>query len=245
MPQSRAAIKIAVLTLALVSCVGGVGWLLVLAKTRADDSARTSGCHGCLTSIAIAMHEYHAKHGSFPPAYTADALGRPVHSWRVLLLEFIDPDLYDEYRFDEPWNGPHNHLLESRMPSCYRCPACRQDQGRWFTNYFVVVGDRTLFPELRTIALSELEKPQSMVVLVVESTSQEVHWMEPKDLSFSSMSFTVNDPSKPSVSAKHRAGPSVCTVDGTKRHADNLSEAALREMLLIRQSPDTCCALSK
>ena len=36
------------------------------------------------------MHNYHDEHGSFPPAYIADASGKPMHSWRVLILPYLD-----------------------------------------------------------------------------------------------------------------------------------------------------------
>ena len=55
---------------------------------------------------------YEDEHGCFPPAYVADASGRPMHSWRVLILPYLDQQqLYDQYDFSEPWNGPNNQQL--------------------------------------------------------------------------------------------------------------------------------------
>ena len=43
-----------------------------------------------------------------------------MHSWRVLLLPYLDQlELYNAYRFDEPWDGPNNRLLADRMPRHY------------------------------------------------------------------------------------------------------------------------------
>lgn len=225
-----------VLILAGVAVVSGLLAVLLARQIEVkQDGARASACRGCFTCIAVAMHRYHEEYGHFPPAYRTDASGKPAHSWRVLLLEFIDRELYTAYKFDEPWDGPNNRKLESQMPSCYACPADDEGEARWRTNYFVVVGDQTMFPGSRTIGLASVTKPRSSVILLVESLGQNVHWMEPKDLSFESMSFVVNDSLKPSVSSRHRNGPSVCMVDGTKRLLTNLEEN-LRKALLITES---------
>jgi hypothetical protein len=51
----------------------------------------------------LALRNYHDRYGRFPPAYVADEHGRPTHSWRVLLLPWLDHRaIYDRYRFDEP-----------------------------------------------------------------------------------------------------------------------------------------------
>ena len=75
--------------------------------------ARTHCIHN-LHMIAVALQSYYVRYQSYPPAYVADEDGKPAHSWRVLVLPFLGPELkqlYDRYRFDEPWNGPNNSKL--------------------------------------------------------------------------------------------------------------------------------------
>ena len=51
-----------------------------------------------LKQIALAMHNYHDVHRTFPPAYQADASGKPLLSWRVLILPYLEQDaLYREF----------------------------------------------------------------------------------------------------------------------------------------------------
>src|SRR5205807_8143584 len=47
-------------------------------------------CRWNLMQIGFALHQYHDEYGSFPPAYIADEQGRPIHSWRMLLLPYMD-----------------------------------------------------------------------------------------------------------------------------------------------------------
>ena len=86
------------------------------------------------------MQNYYADYGCFPPAYLADAKGRPLHSWRALLLPYLDPPLAAQYRFDEPWDGPNNSLLVSRIPDVYRCPSDSEPTTANTTDYVVING---------------------------------------------------------------------------------------------------------
>jgi len=84
------------------------------------------GCRNQLSLIASAIHAYEADKGRMPPAYITGQDGKPWHSWRVLILPYLKrQDLFDSYRFDEPWNGPNNSRLVDRMPEVYGCPADR------------------------------------------------------------------------------------------------------------------------
>ena len=74
---------------------------MVPAVQEAREAARRMSCHP--DQVAFALNMYHETYGSFPPAYTTDANGKPLHSWRVLLLSFMEQhDLYEKIRLDEP-----------------------------------------------------------------------------------------------------------------------------------------------
>jgi Protein of unknown function (DUF1559) len=38
----------------------------------------------------LTVANYHDTYGRFPPAYIADHDGRPMHSWRVLILPLLE-----------------------------------------------------------------------------------------------------------------------------------------------------------
>ena len=59
-----------------------------------------------LKQIAIALHSYHEQYGSLPPAYVADANGRPMHSWRVLSCHFSSPIALRSIRFPRAMERP-------------------------------------------------------------------------------------------------------------------------------------------
>src|SRR5262245_41674761 len=98
--------------------------ILYPAVQQAREAARRSSCKCNLKILGLALHNYHDAHGCFPPAWLADSQGRPMHSWRVLILPYIDQAaLYNRYNFAEPWDGPNNVKLLDEIPPVYKCPS--------------------------------------------------------------------------------------------------------------------------
>ena len=58
--------------------------------SHARPAARRMQCGNNIKQLCLALHNYHDHYGSFPPAITYDAAGVPLHSWRVLLLPWLE-----------------------------------------------------------------------------------------------------------------------------------------------------------
>lgn len=110
-----------------------------------ETSARFVAAKNQLKQLGLAIHNFHESHGILPPAAIIGPDGKPWHSWRVLLLPYLEEfELYDEYRFDEPWDGPNNKKLLDRMPEWYRDPA-RSDEDPSHAHVVAVAGPKTAF----------------------------------------------------------------------------------------------------
>ncbi len=76
-----------------------------------------------LKYIGLAMHNYLDANSHFPPAASVDKAGKPLLSWRVMILPYIDQDqLYKQFHLDEPWDSEHNKKLIDKMPQIYASP---------------------------------------------------------------------------------------------------------------------------
>jgi hypothetical protein len=72
-----------------------------------------------LKEVMLAFHLHRDKHLSFPNDIYSTA-GKPLLSWRVLILPHIDQkDLYRQFKLDEPWDGETNKKLLGKMPKLY------------------------------------------------------------------------------------------------------------------------------
>jgi hypothetical protein len=124
MKSPRAWYRISVGRLMVLVAVAGP-LLAVMARAVGDarEQARRAQCTGHLCQISMALRIYNDTFGCLPPAYVADASGRPMHSWRVLILPYLnEQQLYNDYNFNEPWDGPNNRKLIGMMPRGFACP---------------------------------------------------------------------------------------------------------------------------
>ncbi len=71
-------------------CSGILAGLLLPAVQAAREAARRVQCSNNLKQIGLALHNYNAAYKSLPPPYTVDANGQKLHSWRTLILPFIE-----------------------------------------------------------------------------------------------------------------------------------------------------------
>ncbi|HVC98006.1 MAG TPA: DUF1559 domain-containing protein [Pirellulales bacterium] len=172
--------------LILVMVAGGLLWQAINAAIRAR--LQREECAGRLKKIGTALQNYHDEHGAWPPAVVADSSGRPLHTWRVLILPHLGTEeeaLYKQYHFDEPWNGPRNSELAEQMPEVYGCPLdpnADLSQTSFLALLDPVTGDFAVHPpDPNAIPAPPPPKPPFMVVEVAESS---VNWLEPKDLVF-------------------------------------------------------------
>jgi hypothetical protein len=108
--------------IALVGLALGVGRFLLSSTCYIPrEVSRQYQCRNNLKAIGLALYNYADAHGgTLPPAYVADAHGRPLYSWRVLILPYIEQrPLYDRFHLDEPWDSPNNRTLIASMPFTY------------------------------------------------------------------------------------------------------------------------------
>jgi prepilin-type processing-associated H-X9-DG protein len=194
-----------------------VGFLILIVLPPVTDRGRPyrrTECKNHLKQLALAMHNYHDKYGSFPPAYIADKNGRPMHSWRVLLLPFLEfGPLYDQYRFDEPWNGRHNRELAALPIQLFHCPA---DTGtKTDSSYFVVVGPKTIFPGASSIKIADITDGTSNTILLVEAVDSGINWLEPRDMSYEEALRGINPKTGWGISSRHDGGAQVAFADGS------------------------------
>jgi hypothetical protein len=135
--------------------------------------------------IALAMHNYYDVHKCLPPAAVRDKDGKPLLSWRVAILPYIEQnDLYKQFHLDEPWDSPHNRSLIEKMPGTYMDLGPKADQlnhdGK--TTFQVPVGPQTVFYKNEGTKFSEITDGTSATILLVEvEPRRAVIWSKPED----------------------------------------------------------------
>ena len=211
-------------------------------------------CTNNLKIIALVLDSYHSQFNSYPPAYTVDADGKPLHSWRVLVYKYAylgNRQIAEEIRLDEPWDSEYNKQFHNQMPSEFRCPITvmnfrsdRETQEKWkttMTAYQVVVGPETLFSGSQCKTLDDVTRKKSETIMVVESTVG-VCWMAPLDLPIEALEHGVI-PAKSGIlgiGGYHNGGVNVVMVDGSTEFIPNSKSPEdvrkLKEQMQIAES---------
>jgi len=218
---STAIIIVVVVLGVVVVCGGGLTALLLPAVQKVREASRRASCLNNLHQISLAMESYHAQHNCYPPAYIPDEDGRPMHSWRVLLLPYLGENmLYEQYNFDEPWNGPNNRLLADRMPGVYRCPSGPSDNSSE-PSYVMIVGPGTISDGPSTTHHQEIKDGESNTLMFVETCDAGFDWLQPRDLEATAMSYQVNDPAGGGIRSNHFGTVNVALCDGSARALDD------------------------
>jgi prepilin-type processing-associated H-X9-DG protein len=216
---------------------GGVGLALLLpAVQQAREAARRSQCKNNLKQIGLALHIYHEQFGSFPPAYVADASGKPMHSWRVLILPFIDQQgLYNEYKFSEPWDGPNNSRLLSRMPPIYGCVSDPHAVGNTNTSYAAVFGPQCVFRGIEPVKIMDITDGASNTLIVAEASKAGIPWMKPEDIDVAKHPSIGDDSG---FSSYHIGGVNALMCDGSVRFVPQSIDPQTLKALFTRDGKE-------
>ncbi len=220
----------------LLACLVALFSLVLPISSAGRPAARQMICTDNLKQIALALESYHGTHGCYPPTVLTDGSGKPMHSWRVLILKEIAPDIYAAYDFSEPWDGPNNSKLAAKIPPIFSCPndSANRDIHTFYTNYVAVVGPATAFSRDSPTQHDDIRRTRDETILAAETTGSRIHWMEPRDLDSTRISFSFNDSSRPSISSHDPRGPGLLLADGTvRRYRQPISPEVLKAMTRI------------
>jgi hypothetical protein len=135
-----------------------------------------------IKQIGFAIHNYHDAFRSLPPPAVTGKEGKPLLSWRVLLLPFLEGnELYKQFKLDEPWDSPHNKQFLEKMPPCYDT-AWSADAP--LTHYRVFFGPGTAF-ERGGLTWKDFPDGLTNTILVVEA-NEPIPWTKPEELVYNS-----------------------------------------------------------
>ncbi len=152
--------------------------------------------------IGLALEDYAAERRRLPPPAILDGSGRPVLSWRVALLPYLgQKSLYEQFKLDEAWDGPHNKMLLDKIPDVY---ALSGSSTGFTTSYRAVVGNGTAFENPQGTMLADFKDDTAHTVAIAVSF-EGVPWTKPEEVAYA--------PSKPLP----KLGGSVVCADGSVR----------------------------
>ena len=138
-----------------------------------------------MRQIAYALHTHHDVHGTFPPAYSVDEQGVPLHSWRTLLLPYLEEQqLAQKINLEEPRSRDANaSLLGGRHIKVFQSPREPARNGLPDeTNYLAVVDEETVLRPGEHATFRSIRDGTASTIVFVEAVGRGIRWHEPRDL---------------------------------------------------------------
>ena len=225
-PKSRRGIRI-IEVMVVIGIIGVLIGLLLPAYRNVRPAARRAGCQSNLRHIGLALLAYEQEHRALPPAYTVDANGRPLHSWRTLILPYLDEEpLYKTIDLSKPWNDPANAKACETSLSLFRC---LESVGPLNTTTFLAITgpDGCLIPG-KPRRLAEITDGTASTLMVIEAGEENaVPWMAPVDAD-ELLVLSLGPNSK----LHHAGGMNACFVDSAVRFLTAKMPASLRLALM-------------
>ena len=198
-PASGRRFTLSRLMLTIAGIAAGCAVLAWLGRSvyNAREAARDMVQAGRVSQIRLALYNYEAEYGTFPPVYTTDANGRPLTSWRVLILPYLEEDsLFKAYDQSQPWDSSENELLLSQIPIGYESRSGSQDNPNGLTPYVAITGPGTLWEKPAEI-LSHSNSSRKDEAIFICNNRQMVPWTKPDDCSQKDFELLLRSLDKP------------------------------------------------
>ncbi len=202
----KAAGTILVMELDAGPALAGIKNDLPAAGPEAADRQRSSNN---LRQLVLALHNYHDVYGRFPTDLR-DKDGKPLLSWRVQILPFIEQDaLYKKFKLDEPWDSPNNKPLAQMTIKLFMSPRQKTADKR-LTTYLAPLGKGFMWDDSKGVKITDVTDGTSNTILLLEADDEAaVPWAKPGDLTI--------DPEKPmkNLLGHYAAGFNAAFADGS------------------------------
>ena len=209
LPLSRERIPEFLVVLVAVTLLLFLSWVFWPGVSSRGEAGRRSDCRNNHNQIGLALHNYADAYGSFPPAYTVDAAGKPLHSWRTLILPYLDQQpLYHQIDLSKPWDDAANAEILKTPVKAYRCPS--SDLASNHTTYLGVAARNGSFFQNTPRQFEDFTDGLAMTWIVIEVPREHaVPWGSPNDADEAPILSV-----KPQSKLPHKDGFHVLFADG-------------------------------
>jgi len=164
-----------------VPTIGILTGLLLPAVQAAREAARRMQSSNNAKQLMLSIHNYESAYRQIPPRATKSPNGKPLLSWRVAMLPYIDQNaLYQQFHLDEPWDSEHNIKLLDKMPQTFNHPSYVGPAGH--TVYLAPYYESTIWNADKPKFAGVTDGLSNTIAIFEVNDAHAVPWTKPDDL---------------------------------------------------------------
>jgi len=134
--------------------------------------------------MRLALLNYESQYGTLPPLSLRDDQGKPIHSWRALVLPILDVELSHQLDLSQPWNSDYNRAIIDRIPLTEWTWFARDRGPEQFpvsTHILAFIGRDSIWDETTDVPKGTIaDNPHS--ILLVSIPESNIEPLEPGDI---------------------------------------------------------------
>ena len=222
-----------VISIVILAIVGfSIGGYLMPSIRQAAAYRNRNACLQNMQQIVGALNSYAAKYGTFPPPVVVDAAGKPLYSWRVLILpELGYQTLYESIDKSDVWNSATNSRVVQMMPAVFASPGSVDAFVLKESNYVLVTGPGTVFPASGPMPKSAIRDKLDQTILLVETTNAS-SWMEPGDSIDVKRGIQIGNRASLDIGGNHQNFANAATISGQPLSLPNTISPSMLDALI-------------
>jgi len=164
-----------------VPTIGVLTGLLLPAVQSAREAARRMQSMNNNKQLLLSIHNYESAFRHFPSRATKGPDGKPLLSWRVAILPYIEQAaLYQQFHMDEPWDSDHNIKLLDKMPATFKHPSYVGPEGH--TVYLAPYYEDTVWNLDKPRFVNVTDGLSNTIAIFEVDDAHAVPWTKPEDL---------------------------------------------------------------
>ena len=172
-----------------VPTIGVLTGLLLPAVQSAREAARRMQSQNNLKQLVLSLLNHESAYKRFPSRVAKSASGKPLLSWRVAVLPYIEQAaLYQQFHLDEPWDSEHNIKLLDKMPAAFGHPNYVGPAGH--TVYLAPFYESTIWNADKPMIRSITDGTSNTMAIFEVNDAHAVPWTKPDDLNLQELELT-------------------------------------------------------
>jgi len=184
MPKPRFSLRQLLILVTLAALLAVVVLWRAAAETARDPKPRQASRRAIastqLRKIGVALHHYHEDYGVYPPRYVEDTSGKRLHSWRALLIPYLeDAADFARYDFNSSWDSPINRRFHA-LPSPFHSPLDSSADND--TSIVALISRDEVTRDSEPAVQPHAAITRTLPILSLKHTH--THWLSPYDAHF-------------------------------------------------------------